>query len=243
MSLDTPRFPPVGSQVPFPASSATVDVRVSAFLTAVYGWMCTGLVVTAASAWMVAGSPTLIRAIAGNRLVFWGLMIAQLGIVFALSARVQKMAASTAAALFVFYSALTGVTLSFLLLVYTGESVATTFMVTAGAFGGLALFGTVTKRNLQGFGQFLFMGLVGVFLASIVGIFWQSDALQFSISVVGILVFTGLTAYDAQRLKVMALSAPEGPLSAYAVVGALTLYLDFVNLFLFLLRFTGDRRR
>ena len=130
-----------------------------------------------------------------------------------------------------------------LLLLYTGESISTTFVITAGAFGGMALYGTMTGRSLSAFGQFLFIGLIGVVLASIVGMFWHNDELQFILSVVGVIVFAGLAAYDAQRLKVMALSAPEGPLSTYAVVGALALYLDFINLFLFLLRFTGNRRR
>jgi len=205
--------------------------------------MCVGLAITAATAWYVAGSPAIMRAIVGNRAIFWSLMIAQLGVVFVLSARVQTMAATTASLLFVTYAALTGVTLSFILLVYTGESISTTFLVTAGAFGGMALYGTTTGRSLAGFGQFLFMGLIGVVLASIVGMFWHSDGLQFILSVIGVIVFAGLAAYDAQRLKAMALSAPEGPVSTYAVVGALTLYLDFVNLFLFLLRFTGNRRR
>ncbi len=137
--------------------------------------------------------------------------------------------------------ALTGVTMSVILLAYTGESIATTFMVTAGMFGGLALWGSTTKRSLAGLGQFMFMGLIGIILASIVGIFWQSDALQFLISVVGVIVFTGLTAYDAQRLKGMALALPDGQLASYAIVGALSLYLDFINLFLMLLRFTGRR--
>jgi FtsH-binding integral membrane protein len=181
-------------------------------------------------------------SIATNRPVFWGLMIAQLGIVFVLSARVQRMAPATASLLFIVYSALTGVTLSFVLLAYTGESVATTFMVTAGMFGALAMYGTVTARNLQGFGQFLFMGLIGVVLASIVGIFWHSDALQFVISFIGVIVFTGLAAYDAQRMKAMALAMPAGQTGSYAIVGALALYLDFINLFLFLLRFLGNRR-
>lgn len=234
----------------FPSRAGLPDIsafpqaaRVATFLTAVYGWMCAGLAITAATAWYVASSPVLLRAIVENRGLLMVLMIAQLGLVFVLSARVQTMAASTAALLFVAYAALTGVTLSFILLVYTGESISSTFVITAGAFGGLALYGTTTGRSLQGFGQFLFMGLVGVVLASIVGMFWHSDGLQFILSVVGVIVFAGLTAYDAQRLKVMALSAPEGPVSTHAVVGALTLYLDFINLFLFLLRFTGNRRR
>ncbi len=224
------------------STSLPVAERVSAFLRAVYGWMCVGLAITAGTAWLIAGSPAIVVAIATNRLLFWALMGAQLGLVFVLAARVDKLAASTAAMLFVLYSALTGVTISFVLLAYTGESVATTFLVTAGMFGGLAAYGTVTKRSLAGLGSFLFMGLIGVVLASIVGIFWHSDGLQFVISFIGVIVFSGLAAYDAQRLKAMALASPGGQTGSYAIVGALALYLDFINLFLFLLRFSGSRR-
>jgi hypothetical protein len=204
--------------------------------------MCAGLLVTATTAFFVASSPALVRAVFGNRLLFWGLIIAQLGVVFTLSARVQRLAPATASVLFIAYSALTGVTLSSVLLAFTGESIATTFVVTAGMFGALALWGTVTPRNLQGFGQFLFMGVVGIVLASLASIFWPSDGLQFMISFIGVIVFSGLAAYDAQRLKSMALALPAGQTGSYAIVGALSLYLDFVNLFLFLLRFTGSRR-
>ena len=204
--------------------------------------MCVGLVITAGTAWLIAGTPAIVVAIATNRLLFWVLMGSQLGLVFVLAARVDKLASSTAAMLFVLYSALTGVTISFVLLAYTGESVASTFLVTAGMFGGLAAYGTLTKSSLAGWGSFLFMGLVGVVLASVVGIFWQSDALQFVISFIGVIVFSGLAAYDAQRLKAMALTSPGGQTGSYAIVGALALYLDFINLFLFLLRFTGSRR-
>jgi FtsH-binding integral membrane protein len=238
------------SRTPFPSRTGLPDIstypdatRIASFLTGVYGWMCAGLAITAGTAWYVADSPAILQAIVQNRMLLWGLMIAQLGLVFTLSARVQKMAAGTAALLFVAYAALTGVTLSFLVLLYTGASISSTFLITAGSFGALAFYGTVTQRNLSAFGHFLFIGLVGVVLASIVGMFWHSDGLQFILSVVGIIVFAGLAAYDAQRLKVMALSAPEGPITTYAVVGALALYLDFVNLFLFLLNFTGERRR
>jgi FtsH-binding integral membrane protein len=216
--------------------------RESAFLRAVYGWMFVGLGVTAVTAWLVAASPAIAIAIASNRLLFWGLIIAQLGIVFVLSARVQRLASSTASMLFLVYAVLTGVTLSFILLVFTGQSIALTFVVAAGMFGGMAMYGTVTKRSLAGFGQFLFMGLIGVVLASVVGIFWQSDGLQFVIAFIGVIVFTGLAAYDAQRLKLMAQSMPPGETGSYAVVGALALYLDFINLFLMLLRFLGSRR-
>ena len=223
------------------ATSVQAAERVSAFLWKVYGWMAVGLGLTAVVAFAVAGSPDILRALVGNRLVFFGLVIAELGLVFYLSARADRLAPGTAAGLFTLYSALNGVTLSVILLAYTGESVTTTFVVTAGMFGALALFGSTTQRSLAGAGQFLMMGLVGVILASIVGMFWQSDALQFLISVVGVIVFTGLTAWDAQRLKQMALALPDGQVGSYAIVGALSLYLDFINLFLMLLRFTGRR--
>ena len=216
--------------------------RVTAFLRKVYGWMVVGLGVTAAVAYGVAASPSVVAAIFGNPILFFGLIIAELGLVFFLSARVSKIAPSTAAVLFLVYSAFNGATLSMVLLAYTGTSIATTFAVTAGMFGALALFGTTTKRSLAGVGQFFFMGLIGLLLASVVGIFWRSDTLQFVISVVGVLVFTGLTAWDAQRLKMMAATVPEERFGSYAVVGALSLYLDFINLFLFLLRFLGGRR-
>lgn len=223
------------------ASPVRAAERISAFLWKVYGWMALGLGLTAVVAFAVAGSPELLRALVGNRLVFFGLIIAELGLVFYLSARATRMAPDAAAGLFALYSALNGVTLSVVLLAYTGESVATTFVVTAGMFGALALFGSTTKRSLAGAGQFFMMGLVGLILASVVGIFWQNDALQFLISVVGVIVFTGLTAWDAQRLKQMALALPEGQVASHAIVGALSLYLDFINLFLMLLRFTGRR--
>jgi hypothetical protein len=224
------------------AAPTVSDQRVTAFLSKVYGWMFVGLLITAVSAFAVASSPALIEIVFLNRLVFWGLLIAELGLVFYLAARVDKVAPATASGLFILYSALTGVTSSIVLLIYTGASITQTFIITAGMFGATAFFGTVTKRSLAGLGQFLFMGLIGLILASIVGFFWHSDALQFVISVVGVLVFTGLTAWDAQRLKHMAVALPEGRIGAYAVVGALALYLDFINLFFFLLRFTGSRR-
>jgi FtsH-binding integral membrane protein len=218
------------------------DERVGAFLSRVYGWMFLGLLITAGTAFYVASSPALIGALFSSRIILLVLLFAQLGLVFYLSARVDRMAPTTAAALFILYAGMVGITSSVILLVYTGASIFSTFVVTGGMFGATALFGTVTKRSLAGMGQFLFMGLIGLILASIVGIFWQNDALQFVISVVGVLVFTGLTAYDAQRLKQMAVSLPDEQVGSYAVVGALSLYLDFINLFFFLLRFTGNRR-
>jgi hypothetical protein len=204
--------------------------------------MCAGLGITAVVAYSIASSPGLVQALVMNHLLFLGLFAAQIGLVFYLSARVDRLAPGTATLLFIAYAALTGVTLSVLVLAYTGASIATTFVVTAGMFGALALYGSTTTRSLAGAGQFFFMGLIGLVLASIVGIFWHSAALQFLISVVGVIVFTGLTAWDAQRLKQMAVTVPAGQLGSYAIVGALSLYLDFINLFLFLLRFLGGRR-
>lgn len=217
------------------------DVRVTAFLGRVYGWMFLGLLVTAGTALGIVASG-LVEVLFSNRLMFWVLCFGQLGLVFYLSARVNKIAPTTAAVLFLLYSAMVGITTSVILLLYTGASIVSTFVVTAGMFGALATFGTLTKRSLAGWGQFLFMGLIGLLMAMVIGLFWQNDALQFVISVVGVVVFTGLTAWDAQRLKQMAVALPDGRVGSYAVVGALSLYLDFINLFFFLLRFMGGRR-
>ncbi|MEO8466395.1 MAG: Bax inhibitor-1/YccA family protein [Gammaproteobacteria bacterium] len=218
------------------------DTRVSDFLKRVYGWMFVGLAVTAGVAMYVASQPALVQAIVSSRVLFFGLVIAELGLVFWISARVASLAPATAAGLFLLYSALNGVTLSVVLLAFTGASIASAFVTTAGMFGALALYGTLTKRSLTGLGQFAFMGLIGIVIASLVGMFWQNSALQFLISAVGVIVFTGLTAYDAQRLKAMALQVDGSQAQSYAVGGALALYLDFINLFLMLLRLFGDRR-
>ena len=223
-----------------PTATATAE-RVTAFLRKVYGWMFVGLGVTAAVALGVASSPTLMQAIFGSKILFFGLVIAELGLVFFLSARVNKLAPAMASGLFLLYSALNGATLAAIFVMFTGTSIATTFFVTAGMFGALALYGSTTKRSLAGVGQFAFMGLIGLILASVVGMFLKSDGLQFVISIVGVIVFTGLTAWDAQKLKAMATALPEGQTGSYAVVGALSLYLDFINLFLFMLRFFGRR--
>jgi FtsH-binding integral membrane protein len=230
------------NQQPTYASPDMLAARITAFLGRVYAWMFLGLLVTAATAFFVASSEPLIEALILNRLVFWILVFGQLGLVFYLSARVDKMSPTTAGALFIVYSATVGITTSVILLAYTGVSLFSTFVVTAGMFGALALFGTFTKRSLAGVGQFMFMGLIGLIIASVVNLFVLSSAVDFVVSVVGVLVFTGLTAWDAQRMKQMAVSLPDGRVGSYAVVGALSLYLDFINLFFFLLRFTGGRR-
>jgi FtsH-binding integral membrane protein len=232
---------PVGTTQGYAAEQAQA-VRISAFLQKVYGWMFVGLAITAVVAYAVAGSPSVIQTLVSNRLLFWAVLLAPLGFVWYLSARVATLAPGTAATLFAVYAGLNGVTFSFILLAYTGASIANTFLTTSAMFGALALYGTITKRNLSGIGQFAFMGLIGVVIASIIGIFWQNDMFQFVLSVCGVVVFTGLTMWDAQKLKAMALALPEGQTGSYAVVGALSLYLDFINLFLFMLRLLGRRR-
>ena len=227
---------------PVPTAPDAAAERVTDFLRKVYAWMGAGLAISGLVAFQVAGSPAITGYLVSHQLVYLGLFVAELGLVFYLSARAARLAPSTATALFVGYAALNGVTLSFVLLAYTGQSVASTFLVTAGMFGAMALYGSTTKRSLAGFGQFLFMGLVGVVLASLVGLFWHNSALQFVIAAVGVIVFTGLAAWDAQRLKQMALATPEGQVESLAIVGALALYLDFINLFLSLLFLFGNRR-
>lgn len=231
----------------FTTTTVASAERVTAFLRKVYGWMFVGLGITASVSVGVAGSRPLQQAIFGSPILLIALVIAQLGLVVFLSARVQKMSPGTASALFVVYSGLTGVTLSSIFLAYAGASIATAFVVAAGMFGALALFGSTTRRSLAGVGQFAFMGLIGLVLAMFVSMFFRgaggSAGFQFVVSIVGVIVFTGLTAWDAQRLKQMALALPEGNVGAYAVVGALSLYLNFINLFLFLLRLFGGNRR
>ena len=189
---------------------AAADERVSNFLKRVYGWMFVGLAVTAMVATFVAGQPTIVRTIATNGILLIGLFVVELGLVWWISSRVATLDPTVAAGLFLLYSALNGVTLSLILLIYTGESIASAFITTAGMFGALAVYGSMTKRSLAGIGQFAFMGLIGIIIASVVGMFWHNSALQFLISAAGVIVFTGLTAYDAQRLKRMALQV-EGP--------------------------------
>ena len=224
------------------ASADVRDVRVTAFLSKVYGWMFLGLLLTAGTAVVVASSPALIETLILNRILVWILLFGQIGLVWYLSARVDKVSPVTAAGLFLLYSAMVGVTSSVIFLIYTGASIVSAFVIAAGMFGAMAVFGTFTKRSLAGVGQFMFMGLIGLLIAMVVNIFLFNDVLMFVISVVGVVVFTGLTAWDAQRLKQMAVVLPDGRVGSYAVVGALSLYLDFINLFFFILRLMGGRR-
>jgi len=214
------------------------------FVARVYNWMGLGLATTAVVSLLTASSPSLLNLIFGNQIVFFGLIIAELGLVMALSAAIGRLQATTATLMFFIYSALNGLTLSAIFLAYTSASIANTFFVTAGTFGVMSLYGYTTKRDLTNLGSFLFMGLVGIILASLVNFFLKSDALHWVITYAGIIVFVGLTAYDTQKIKAMALQgfSDEETERKSAVIGALRLYLDFVNLFLMLLNIFGRRR-
>jgi FtsH-binding integral membrane protein len=217
-----------------------VIVKQNALIRQVYAWMGAGLTITAFMALVTLSSPVILNAITGNRLVFYGLMIGQLALVFTLSGAINRLSAATATFLFIAYSALNGVIFSVVALVYTANSIASTFVITAGMFGAMSIYGYLTKRDLTSWGSFLFMGLIGIVIASIVNIFVGSSAASWFISGIGVIVFTGLTAYDTWKIKEMAAQGIEG--RKPAILGALTLYLDFINLFLMLLRFTGNRR-
>ena len=221
------------------------QVQVNSFIRSVYNWMAIGLGLTGFVAFYVAHSPYLINLIFSNKLVFFGLIIGELALVFYLSARVHKMSASKATSLFVFYAALNGATLSIVFLAYTSSSIASTFFICSGTFVATSIYGMVTKRDLTSIGQFLFMGLIGIVIASVVNIFIRSSGIHMIISYIGVLVFVGLTAYDTQKIKNMALSQPagldQGVIRKGAILGALSLYLDFINLFLMLLRVLGNR--
>lgn len=224
------------------ATTAAFDE--SRFMTRVYGWMSFALALSAFSAAATVSTPGLFRWIVSNRLVFFGLIIGELGLVLYLGADITRMSLAAARTAFVGYSLLNGLTLSVVFLAYTSESIGTTFLVTAATFAAMSMYGYVTKRDLTRFGSFLFMGLIGVVIASLVNIFLRSDAVYFVVTYLGVFVFVGLTAYDTQKIKAMGAEAGSGEESAgkVAVLGALALYLDFVNLFLLMLRLFGSRR-
>jgi hypothetical protein len=224
----------------YPRTSDQVVIAQNSLIRQVYAWMGAGLLVTALLAFVTVTSPVLYNAVVGNKLVFYGLIIGELGLVIALSAAINRLGAGTATLMFIVYSALNGITLSIIFRVYTAESIGSTFLVTAGMFGAMSIYGSTTRKDLTSWGSFLFMGLIGIVIASIVNIFVGSSAVSWVVSAVGVIVFTGLTAYDTWKIKAMA-AAGEGGRKP-AIIGALTLYLDFINLFLMLLRFTGRER-
>ena len=209
----------------------------------VYVWMTLALVITGVTAYGVATSPGLMMAIATNKLLFWGLIIAEFGLVVAISAAINKLSLTTATLLFVLYSVINGATLSFIFAIYTMSSIASVFFITAGTFAVMAVIGYTTKKDLTSMGKILFMALIGIIIATIVNIFLKSTGLQMIVSYLGVLIFVGLTAYDSQKIKQMLLMTPDAGEGAQkiALLGALSLYLDFVNLFINLLRIFGRR--
>lgn len=233
----------------YPRSNGSIVKRagsgIQAYMAQVYGWMTCGLLLTAVVAWYAANTPSIIFALQSNQILFFGLIIAQLGLVFVISGMVNRLSGTAATSLFMLYSALTGLTLSSILIMYTGASIASTFVICAGMFGAMSFYGYTTKRDLSGMGSMLFMGLIGIILASLVNIWLKSPALMWVVTYIGVLVFVGLTAYDTQKLKNLGAQLDvndKDSFRKYSIVGALTLYLDFINLFLMLLRIFGNRR-
>ncbi len=232
--------PPVATIQQAHAQASTI------FLAKVFNWMAIGLGLTGLMAFVTVNSQAMQQLIFGNRMVFYGLMFAELGMVIYLSARIEKISSQAATGLFLVYSALNGVTLSAILMVYTMSSVTATFFITAGMFGAMAVYGLVTKKDLSGMGSFMFMGLIGMVIASMVNIFLGSPMISWVVSGLGVIIFTGLTAYDVQKITQMGeagiMNQGEAAIQKVAIMGALTLYLDFINLFLSLLQFLGNRR-
>ncbi len=226
-----------------PSEEEQADIQ-RGFITRVYGWMTAGLVITTLAALATISTPGLMLAIARNQILFFGLLISELLLVVGLSALVNRISPALAGILFGVYAALTGVTFSFLLVIYTASSVAVTFGVTAATFGIMTLWGYTTRRDLTRMGSLLVMALIGLILASVVNIFLKNSAIYWITTYVGILIFVGLIAYDTQKLKRMSLGVTaDGQVAQKAaIVGALGLYLDFINLFLMLLRILGKRR-
>lgn len=210
----------------------------------VYLWMTLALVITGFTAYYVATSETLMMTLFNNQILFWGLVIGELVLVFSLSAAINRLSLTTATLMFVLYSVINGATMSFIFLAYTASSITNVFLITAGTFAVMAVFGYFTKTDLTSWGKILMMALIGIIIATIVNIFTKSEGLAMILNYLGVLVFVGLTAYDSQKIKQMLMMAPDAGEAAQkvALLGALSLYLDFINLFLYLLRILGSRR-
>ncbi len=218
--------------------------NISVYMTKVYNWMAVALLLTGLVAYFTAGSEMLIQAIVGNRILFFGLIIGELFLVGYISKRINRISAYNATLLFSLYAILNGLTFAVIFLVYTSESISSTFLITAGTFGAMSLYGYFTKQDLTKLGNIAFMALIGIIIASIVNFFMQSEMMQWIISYLGVAIFVALTAYDTQKLKTIAENGftNEENMEKSAILGALTLYLDFINLFLFLLRIFGNRK-
>lgn len=232
------------SQYAIPRAPAQVAEQLGRFFTKVYTWMALGLALTGFVAAYLFSQPSMMAAILGNTVNVMLLVIVELALVFILSARIQKLRVPTAMGMFIAYAALNGVLFSTIFLAYTGQSIAQVFFITAGTFGAMSVYGYVTKKDLTRIGQLAVMALFGLIIAMVVNFFFRSEVFSFLTSIIGVVIFVALTAYDTQKLKRLALEVPEGS-EAYtkgAIIGALALYLDFINLFLMLLRLLGRRR-
>ncbi len=221
-----------------------ISHNISVYLTKVYNWMAVALLITGIVAYFVSDSEQLIQLIFGNKILFYGLIIGEIALVGYISARINKLTTSTAITLYLIYAILNGLTLSFIFMVYTSASITSTFIITAGTFGAMSLFGYYTKRDLTKLGNIAIMALIGIIIASVVNMFMQSTMMYWIITYVGVLIFVGLVAYDTQKLKRIAVNGFENEdrMEKSAILGALSLYLDFINLFLFLLRIFGNRK-
>lgn len=228
-----------GEVIDFPATFAKV-------MRNVYGWMSCGLLMTALTAMVVAGQPDIIYAIATSKLLMWGLFGAEIGLVLWLTARINTMSSLTAGLMFAAYAILNGVTMSFIFLAYTMESIASTFFITAGTFAAMSAVGYFTKKDISGVGRVLTMLLIGLIIATLVNFFVASSVFALVLNYIGVFIFVGLTAYDTQKIKALVHEASmygdEEQTTKLALMGSLTLYLDFINLFLYLLRFMGNRK-
>lgn len=222
----------------------TVSLMFPALMRKVYVWMTLALIITGFTAWGVASNPGLVYAIVTNKILFWGLVIAELAMVWAISGAINRLSLTTATLLFVGYSVLNGVTLSVVFLAYTLSSIASVFFITAGTFAAMAFIGYTTKTDLTSLGKILFMALIGLIIATVVNLFMGNSMFNLILSYVGVAIFVGLTAYDSQKIKNMLYEADELDESSQklALLGSLTLYLDFINLFLYLLRIFGSNR-
>ncbi|MCP3927108.1 MAG: Bax inhibitor-1/YccA family protein [Desulfobacterales bacterium] len=225
-----------------PLQQTQAQIRVNAFIRSVYNWMAIGLALTGGIAYLVSTNLNILMTV---QKMFWPLAILTIGMVWFLSARVHKLQATTATALFLAYAALNGLTLSWIFIAYTSNSIATTFFICSATFAASSVYGMVTKKDLTGMGQFMMMGLIGIIIATLVNLFLRSSGLQMIISYVGVIIFVGLTAYDTQKIKHMAMSQPadleSGTVRKGAIMGALSLYLDFLNMFIMLLHIFGGR--
>jgi FtsH-binding integral membrane protein len=227
-----------------PYIARTDTLERASFFPKVYGWMALGLLVSAFASFALLSTPEALKFVFGSKVVYFGLILGELGLVFYLSSRVMSMSSAAAKGTFLAFAALNGVTLASIFLVYTTGSIASTFLVSAATFGAMSAYGMATKRDLSGFGSFMVMGLFGIVIASVANLFLQNEAVYWVTTYIGVLVFVGLTAYDTWKLKQMEaqLSGSGEATANLAILGALTLYLDFVNLFLMLLRLFGRRR-